>query len=66
LRADVSKSGFVTLTLTVEHILATELLPLFHRDPFDRALIAQAKQEGATLITRDFQFAKYDVPLIPA
>lgn len=43
---------------------AASALPLHHRDPFDRMLIAQAKQEGMHLITVDAQFRAYDVPMI--
>ncbi len=38
-------------------------LPLHHRDPFDRMIIAQAKHEGMHLLTADHQFKLYDVPL---
>lgn len=39
-------------------------LPLHHKDPFDRMLVAQARCEGLTLITRDRMIQKYDVPLL--
>jgi PIN domain nuclease of toxin-antitoxin system len=39
-------------------------LPLHHRDPFDRMLIAQAKHEGMHLLTADPHFAAYGVPVI--
>jgi PIN domain nuclease of toxin-antitoxin system len=41
-------------------------LPLHHRDPFDRILIAQAQLERATLVTRDPQFPAYNLPQILA
>jgi PIN domain nuclease of toxin-antitoxin system len=41
-------------------------LPLHHRDPFDRMLIAQAQAEGLTLVTDDSQIARYQVPVMPA
>lgn len=41
-------------------------LPLHHRDPFDRMLIAQAQLAGLTIITRDAAFRAYDVPLLAA
>jgi PIN domain nuclease of toxin-antitoxin system len=41
-------------------------LPEFHRDPFDRMLIAQARHEGLTLITRDPDIARYDVAILRA
>jgi PIN domain nuclease of toxin-antitoxin system len=37
--------------MTPAHAMATESLPWHHRDPFDRMLIAQTKQEGLTLLT---------------
>ncbi|MBZ9852428.1 type II toxin-antitoxin system VapC family toxin [Mesorhizobium sp. CA13] len=39
-------------------------LPLHHRDPFDRLLIAQAQIEGLTLVTADRHFSAYDVALV--
>jgi PIN domain nuclease of toxin-antitoxin system len=41
-------------------------LPLHHRDPFDRMLIAQAIEEGLTILTRDRSFKAYDVPVLTA
>lgn len=45
------------------HALRAGELPLHHRDPFDRLLIAQAQIEGLTVLTADREFAKYDVPV---
>jgi PIN domain nuclease of toxin-antitoxin system len=42
----------------------TGRLPVHHRDPFDRMLVAQAKVEGPTLVTRDADIRKYDVDLL--
>ena len=39
-------------------------LPLLHRDPFDRMLIAQARAEGMTLATMDADIRRYKVPTI--
>ena len=50
-----------TLAVNAEHSLALLSLPLHHRDPFDRLLIAQARVEGLTLLTRDRTFRKYGV-----
>ena len=52
------------LPITLEHILGLEKLPLLHKDPFDRLLFAQAKTEGATLMSRDPIFANYPVKVI--
>lgn len=55
-----------TLPLERSHIAAYRELPLLHRDPFDRMLIAQAKVENLILVTRDRRFADYDVTVLPA
>jgi len=44
-----------------EHIYALDGLPLLHKDPFDRLLIAQAQVEGATLVTADASITAYPV-----
>ncbi|MDB9466087.1 type II toxin-antitoxin system VapC family toxin [Dolichospermum circinale] len=49
------------LPITVAHILALDSLPLYHKDPFDRLLIAQANRENAVLISCDSVFANYSV-----
>jgi PIN domain nuclease of toxin-antitoxin system len=57
---------FVPLEVKLGHALAAGDLPLHHRDPFDRMLIAQAQLENLTIVTRDGRFAAYDVALLPA
>lgn len=52
-------TGFEELSLTGQHALKVRNLPFHHRDPFDRALIAQASHEPARLLTADTTFAKY-------
>ncbi|RZB17366.1 type II toxin-antitoxin system VapC family toxin [Streptomyces sp. F001] len=54
------------LPITAQHGIHAARLPLHHRDPFDRILVAQAQLEGLTLITRDTWIQKYDVPLLRA
>ncbi len=51
------------LPLRPEHVWELAKLPLHHRDPFDRALIAQARVEGLTLVSADRAFAGYDLAL---
>lgn len=46
------------------HVWALAQLPLHHRDPFDRILIAQAIQKDFTLVTVDAFFAAYPVKLL--
>ncbi|MDO8185352.1 type II toxin-antitoxin system VapC family toxin [Conexibacter sp. JD483] len=62
--AEIQSAGALPLPVTVAHAEAVEQLPWHHRDPFDRLLIAQALAEGATLVSRDEQFAAYGVPLV--
>jgi PIN domain nuclease of toxin-antitoxin system len=45
--------------MTSGHALAVDALPLLHKDPFDRMLIAQAQVEGMVLLTSDAQMARY-------
>ncbi len=59
--------GFSELPLTWNHASRLAELPMLHRDPFDRLLIAQAIDEDLTLITADAQISKYaDVRLMSA
>lgn len=52
------------LPVTLDHVLGTESLPLHHRDPFDRLLIAQSIEEGWPIITADPWFERYPVDVI--
>lgn len=52
---------FDVLPITFAHARTVEHLPLLHRDPFDRMLVAQATHEGLTLITRDARVQQYAV-----
>jgi PIN domain nuclease of toxin-antitoxin system len=56
---------FAALLTTVDDGLAVGRLPLLHRDPFDRILVAQAKREGLAVVTRDHRFAAFGVDVIP-
>jgi len=60
----IRDSGLRELPITAQHALTAARLPLLHRDPFDRMLIAQARCEDLTLVTRDPQILRYDVPLL--
>lgn len=57
-------AGVRPLPISWGHARAVSLLPAHHADPFDRLLIAQARQEGLTLVSADSKFRSYDVPLI--
>ena len=52
------------LPIHLDHLLAFESLPLHHRDPFDRLLIAQSIEEGLPIITADPWFARYPIDVI--
>ena len=66
LEAALTANRFQPLPITIPHALAVADLPHHHNDPFDRRLIAQAKVEGLTLVTRDEQIKKYDVSIMEA
>lgn len=51
--------GYTELLVTAEHALMVETLPLLHKDPFDRLLIAQARTEGMLLLTVDAAVIQY-------
>ena len=59
-----SKANLSLLPLYLEHIYAVRSLPLHHRDPFDRMLIAQAVHEQLPLISHDSRMSSYPVRLI--
>ena len=50
--------------LELKHVLALNPLPLHHKDPFDRLLIAQSIEEDLILVTSDSQFSAYSVKLL--
>ncbi|MGH8705422.1 MAG: type II toxin-antitoxin system VapC family toxin [Burkholderiales bacterium] len=52
---------FQLLGVTLEHAARVEHLPFHHRDPFDRLLVAQAKEERLTIVSRDPVFGRYGV-----
>jgi len=57
-------NGVRVLPVSLSHVLRIESLPLHHRDPFDRLLIAQSIEEGWPIITADPWFARYPVEII--
>ena len=58
---EIDDAGFGWLPVRPEHVWAVRDLPLHHRDPFDRLLIAQALEERLPVVTADEQFAAYGV-----
>ena len=58
------REPFELLDITADHAHAVGDLPAYHRDPFDRMLVAQAKVEGLNLMTRDARMKQYGIPII--
>jgi len=52
------------LRIEIEHALALDTLPLHHKDPFDRMLIAQANAEELFIMSKDEIFKAYSVKLL--
>jgi PIN domain nuclease of toxin-antitoxin system len=61
LAAIVADAGFSELPVISGHALEVRHLPLLHRDPFDRLLVAQARHERLILVTRDPDMRRYPV-----
>ena len=55
---------FEVLNIDLPHILKLERLPDYHKDPFDRMLIAQAITEDLTIITADEKLKKYKIRVL--
>jgi len=54
----------LVLTVQLRHALTVYDLPMIHRDPFDRLLIAQSRVEDLPLLTMDSQIAQYGVVVV--
>lgn len=61
----IQESGFRPLPISADHAIVAARLPMIHRDPFDRMLVAQAQSESLTLVTTDAAIAAYEVSLYP-
>ena len=59
--SEPAAQGVAVVPIALEHVCEVAQLPLIHRDPFDRMLIAQARCEGLTILTRDPEIRRYDV-----
>lgn len=64
--ADAIAEDFSPLPIGVDHAWAAGALPLHHRDPFDRMLVAQASVDQLTIVTRDRHIPRYDVATLLA
>ena len=61
---EVRQQGFVALAISIEHAQVAGALVGEHRDPFDRMLIAQAREEKMALVSNDAVFDAFDVQRI--
>lgn len=62
----VAASGLTFIEIALDDAVAAAALPPIHRDPFDRMLVAQARNRGLTLVTRDARLLEYGVPGLKA
>ncbi|MBD2394799.1 type II toxin-antitoxin system VapC family toxin [Cyanobacterium aponinum UTEX 3222] len=53
-----------SLSISVAHALNASILPSYHKDPFDRMLIAQSQLESMTIISNDSMFNSYNVQVL--
>ena len=60
----IRENEFAMLRSEVEHFMVYTELPLYHRDPFDRMMIAQAQVENLSVVSKDAAFADYDIDLL--
>jgi PIN domain nuclease of toxin-antitoxin system len=60
----VRLNQFTVMPMKFKHTVRQMSLPMYHRDPFDRLLLAQAIEEGLTVVSGDEQFLQYDVAVL--
>ena len=60
----MSTTGLMLLSISIDHAQRAGSLPLLHRDPFDRMLVAQAQIEDLLLISNDPKIEQYDVDIL--
>lgn len=60
----IEKSGFEVLDFNSRDALRLKDMPFYHKDPFDRMIIAQAQSNDFYIMSRDEKFKKYDCRLI--
>jgi PIN domain nuclease of toxin-antitoxin system len=64
LRGQFAKNSVQILPVLLDHVARLEQLPMHHRDPFDRILVAQSVEEGLPILTADPLLGKYPVTLM--
>jgi PIN domain nuclease of toxin-antitoxin system len=62
--AQIAEARFEELPISHQHADLAGALPLHHRDPFDRMIVAQARCEGMTIISCDERIAAYGVAML--
>ena len=60
---EVEAAGFKVLDFKADHAVEVDRLPPHHGDPFDRGMLAQARVEGLTFLTRDAALERYGHPV---
>jgi PIN domain nuclease of toxin-antitoxin system len=64
LERQLAKNSITVLPIQLRHVLRLERLPLHHRDPFDRLLIAQSLEEELPVLTADPLMKNYSAMLL--
>ena len=64
LKRQIFKNNIRMLPILMDHVAHLESLPLHHRDPFDRILVAQSMEENLSLLTADPLMKSYSVSVI--
>lgn len=60
----IALHNFALLSIELDHAIRAGTLPVIHRDPWDRILVAQAQVEGVPIVTADPAIGRYDVETI--
>jgi len=60
----IQHSEIEILPLSFDHLKQLTKLDFHHRDPFDRIIISQGISEKLTVVTKDDNFGKYEVPIV--
>ena len=60
----ITRAAVEVLPVRVAHVDQLDALPEWHRDPFDRMLVAQALAENCTLVSRDAVFTRYGARVV--
>lgn len=64
LREQIRQTRVEVLPISLSHVFRLESLPMRHRDPFDRILVAQALEERIPLVSRDRTLSGYGVEIL--